>query len=156
MIDHIFVLDQVYELQILVSNLKDLNIQVPESLQVRAIISKLPPSWNDCRIKLLHFFESFTLDKLHKHLQIEEETQIQDRKKLFKFACKVDYVYSQKQSVGGKTGKHNETSMNTNNDSKSMRGKISFLFFFIVKGKEHFKIEHRFWKLLKKDEDNFI
>lgn len=46
-IDHFVVLDQVHELQILVSKLKDLNIQVPESFQVRVIILKLPPSWND-------------------------------------------------------------------------------------------------------------
>ena len=60
MVDHIYVLDQVSELQILVSKLKDLKVEVGEPLQVGAIIAKLPPSWNDYRKKLLHSSESFT------------------------------------------------------------------------------------------------
>lgn len=64
MIDCTSVLDQVHELQIVVSKLKDLKIDIPEPLQVGAIIAKLPPSWNDYRKKVLHSFESFTLDQL--------------------------------------------------------------------------------------------
>ena len=56
MVDHISVLDQVHELQILVSKLKDLKVDVGEPLQVGAIIAKLPPSWNDYRKKLLQSF----------------------------------------------------------------------------------------------------
>ena len=76
MVDHISVLDQVHELQILVSKLKDLKVDVGEPLQIEAIIAKLPPSWNDYRKKLLHSSESFTLEQLQKHLRIEEETRI--------------------------------------------------------------------------------
>ena len=76
MVDHISVLDQVHELQILVSKLKDLKVDVGEPLQVGAIIAKLPPSWNDYRNKMLHSSESFTLVQLQKHLIIEEETRI--------------------------------------------------------------------------------
>ena len=70
MVDHISVLDQVHELQILVSKLKDLKVDVGEPLQVGAIIVKLPPSRNDYR------------NKLQKHLIIEEETRIRDGKRL--------------------------------------------------------------------------
>ena len=66
MVDHISVLDQVHELRILVSKLKDLKVDVGEPLQVGAIIVKLPPSWNDYRKKLLHSSESFTLKQLQK------------------------------------------------------------------------------------------
>ena len=51
---NIYMMDQVHELQILVSNLKDLKVVVPESLQVGGSIPKLPPSWNDYREKLLN------------------------------------------------------------------------------------------------------
>ena len=44
MVDHILVLDQVHELQILVSKLKDLKVDVGEPLQVGSIIAKLPLS----------------------------------------------------------------------------------------------------------------
>ena len=60
--DFISVLDQVHDLQILVSKLKDVKIDIPESMQVGAIIAKLPPSWHDYRKKLLHTTKSFTLD----------------------------------------------------------------------------------------------
>ncbi|PKI67163.1 hypothetical protein CRG98_012412 [Punica granatum] len=44
MVDSVPIMDQVHELQILVSRLRDLKVIIPESLQVGAIISKLPSS----------------------------------------------------------------------------------------------------------------
>ncbi|XP_073136926.1 uncharacterized protein [Henckelia pumila] len=41
------VLDQVHELQLIASNLKNAEITLPEPFQVGAIITKLPNSWND-------------------------------------------------------------------------------------------------------------
>ena len=61
MLDNISVLEQVYELQILVNKLRDLSINIPESFQVGAIIAKLLPSWNNFRKKLLHMSEDLTL-----------------------------------------------------------------------------------------------
>ena len=63
MLDNISVLDQVYELQILVNKLRDLSINIPESFQVGAIITKLLPSWNNFRKKLLHMSENLTLEQ---------------------------------------------------------------------------------------------
>ncbi|XP_038687556.1 uncharacterized protein LOC119986939 [Tripterygium wilfordii] len=78
MIDTLSVLDQVHDLQILVSKLRDLSVKIPEALQVGAIITKLPPSWNDYRKKLLHQTEETSLEKLGQHLRIEEENRIRD------------------------------------------------------------------------------
>ena len=47
-------MDQVRDLEILVSQLGELQIQVPDAIQVGAILSKLPPTWNDYRRKILH------------------------------------------------------------------------------------------------------
>jgi len=37
-------IDQVHEIQMLISKLSDLDIRVPDSLQVGAVLSKRPPS----------------------------------------------------------------------------------------------------------------
>ena len=62
MLDNISVLDEVHELQILVNKLRDLSINIPKSFQVGAIIMKLPPSWNNFRMKLLHMSKDLTLE----------------------------------------------------------------------------------------------
>uniref|UniRef100_A0A2N9HPB4 Retrovirus-related Pol polyprotein from transposon TNT 1-94-like beta-barrel domain-containing protein n=1 Tax=Fagus sylvatica TaxID=28930 RepID=A0A2N9HPB4_FAGSY len=80
MVDNISVMDQVHELQVMVNKLKDLKVVVAENLQVGAIIAKLPPSWNDYRKKLMHTTEDFTIEQIQKHLRIEEETRIRDKK----------------------------------------------------------------------------
>ncbi|PKI33835.1 hypothetical protein CRG98_045775 [Punica granatum] len=59
-------------------SLRDLKVIIPKSLQVEAIISKLLSSWNDYRKKLLHMAEDFTVEKIPRHLHIEEETQKRD------------------------------------------------------------------------------
>ncbi|XP_058755031.1 uncharacterized protein LOC131628179 [Vicia villosa] len=67
------IIAQVHELQVLVNKIKAVKIDVPKAFQVGAIIAKLPPSWNGYRKKLLHSSEDFSLEKLQKHLRIEEE-----------------------------------------------------------------------------------
>ena len=74
------VMDQVDELLVLVSRLKDVKIEVSEPLQVAAVIAKLPTTWNDYRKKLLHTYEDFTIDQLVKHIRIEEGTRFCDKK----------------------------------------------------------------------------
>ena len=64
MVDNVYVMDQVHELQILVSKLKDVKVEVPESLQVGGIIAKLPRSWNGYVKKLLHTTETFSLEQI--------------------------------------------------------------------------------------------
>ncbi|KAG8473268.1 hypothetical protein CXB51_035191 [Gossypium anomalum] len=78
MLDNIPVMDQVHELHVLVSRLRDLRVVILELLQVGAIISKLPSFWNNYRKKLMHMAEDFTVEKILRHLRIEEETQKHD------------------------------------------------------------------------------
>ena len=150
MVDYVSVLDQVHELQILASKLKDLKVEIPESLQVAAIIAKLPPGWNDYRNKLMHSSESFTLDQLQKGLRIEEETRIRDGKGkqiVSGYNPKVNYIDSIRPNEGGKKRKYTESVSNTNKDSNSKKNKTCFH----CKKKGHFKKECRFWKKMKKD-----
>lgn len=57
------------------NKIKVVKIDIPETFQVGAIIAKLPPSWKEYRKKLLHSYEDLSLEKLQKHLRIEEETK---------------------------------------------------------------------------------
>jgi hypothetical protein len=56
------IMNQVHEIQILISKLSDLDIKVPYSLQVGAILSKLPPSCNEYRKKMLHSTDNYTFE----------------------------------------------------------------------------------------------
>ncbi|XP_022717833.1 uncharacterized protein LOC111276355 [Durio zibethinus] len=72
------IMDQVHELQILVSKLSELEIKVPDSLQVGAILSKLPHSWNGYRKKVMHSTDTFTIEEFQTHIQIEAENHARD------------------------------------------------------------------------------
>ena len=72
------IMDQVHELQVLVSRLRDLDVKVLDVLQICAILSKLPLSQNDYRNKVLHSTDKLTLQQFQTHLQIESETCVHD------------------------------------------------------------------------------
>ena len=63
MVGNVSVMDQVHELQVLVNKLRDLKVAISETMQVGAIIAKLPPSWNDYRKKLTHTTKDFTIEQ---------------------------------------------------------------------------------------------
>ena len=116
MVDDVPIMDQVHELQILVSRLRDLQVVIPETLQVGAIISKLPSTWNDYRKKLLHLGEDFTVEKLLRHLRIEEETRKRDAVYLSQNS-KVNHVGEEKANKG----KRKKSSVDYKQDKKRQR-----------------------------------
>ncbi|XP_058766022.1 uncharacterized protein LOC131639548 [Vicia villosa] len=73
------ILPQVHELQVLVNKIKAVKIDIPETFQVGAIIAKLPLSWKGYIKKLLHSSEDFSLEKIQKHLRIEEESKAREK-----------------------------------------------------------------------------
>ena len=52
--DDMPILAQVHKLQVIVNQLRIVEIELPESFQVGAIIAKLPSSWKGYRKKILH------------------------------------------------------------------------------------------------------
>ena len=66
--DNKSIMNQVDKLQVLVSKLKDLKVEVSEQLQVAAVITRLLSSWNNYRKKLLHTSKDLTLYQLFKHI----------------------------------------------------------------------------------------
>ncbi|XP_050897394.1 uncharacterized protein LOC127104244 [Lathyrus oleraceus] len=58
---------------------KALEFKFKAGEEVGAIITKLPPSWKGYRKKLLHSSEDFSLEKIQKHLRIEEESKEREK-----------------------------------------------------------------------------
>ncbi|KAB2635301.1 S2-RNase [Pyrus ussuriensis x Pyrus communis] len=71
--------DQVHELLVLVSKLRELKIVILDPMIVGAIMAKLPQTWNNYRKKLLHMVKDISLEDLQKGIQIEEETRNRDK-----------------------------------------------------------------------------
>ncbi|XP_022040365.1 uncharacterized protein LOC110942910 [Helianthus annuus] len=80
MVDEKLILEQVHELQVLVNKLTALSIPLPEIFQVGVFIAKRPPNWKDFSKRMMHKSEDYSLDKLLKHLRIEEETRNRDKR----------------------------------------------------------------------------
>ncbi|XP_019265620.1 PREDICTED: uncharacterized protein LOC109242899 [Nicotiana attenuata] len=71
MVDGISILEQVQELHKIVDSLMASGIWIDENFHISAIIAKLPPSWKDCRTRLMHE-NVLSLDMLMHHLRVEE------------------------------------------------------------------------------------
>lgn len=91
MIDSKSIIPQVHELQVLVNKIKAVKIDIPKTFQVCAIIAKLSPSWKGYRKKFLHSSEDFSLEKIQKHLRIEEESMDREKSESVRFS-KVNVV----------------------------------------------------------------
>lgn len=72
------VVEQVQELNSLADSIVAAGISVDENFHVSVIISKLPPSWKDFCLKLMHY-EHLSFQVLMNHLRVEEELQNQYR-----------------------------------------------------------------------------
>nr|KAJ0207727.1 hypothetical protein LSAT_V11C500270100 [Lactuca sativa] len=106
MADDKSIMEQVHELQVMVNKLKALSISIPELFQVGVIIAKLPPSWKDFSKRMMHKSEEYSLDDLMKHLHIEEETRIRDKRG--KVRLSVHHVSAGGSSHKGKFGGQNK------------------------------------------------
>ncbi|KAF8026990.1 hypothetical protein BT93_E0037 [Corymbia citriodora subsp. variegata] len=74
------VVEQVQELNNLADSIVADGISVDENFHVSVIISKLPPSWKDFCLKLMHY-EHLSFQVLMNHLKVEEELQNQYKSK---------------------------------------------------------------------------
>nr|KAJ0199823.1 hypothetical protein LSAT_V11C600321130 [Lactuca sativa] len=99
MVDDKSIMEQVHELQVMVG----------------AIIAKLPPSWKDFSKRMMHKSEDYSLDDLMKHLRIEEETRIRDKKG--KVGQSVHQVSAGSSSHKGKSGGQNKKNFGSKKQS---------------------------------------
>lgn len=146
MVDTKSVLDQIHELQVLVTKLRELKVEISEPFQVGAVIAKLPQSWNDYRKKLLHRRDDITLEELQKHLRIEEETRSRDHKSNPQDSSKVNVAEANKFQKNFKVN-NDKKFKKSGNDQKKFTGNCYFC------GKKgHRQSDCRFKK--KKEENN--
>ncbi|GJV46554.1 zinc finger, CCHC-type containing protein [Tanacetum coccineum] len=135
--DSVSILDQVHEFLILVSKFKNLNIEIPENLLVRAIITKLPSSWHNYRKKLMHTSEDFTLVQIQKHLRIEEEIRIREKNLNGASSSKVNYVDSGKNNKGN--DKKRKVTWNSSKNNKKDKKPLSEVVCYKCGEKGHIK-----------------
>ncbi|KAK2971709.1 hypothetical protein RJ640_004003 [Escallonia rubra] len=74
MVDGIPILEQVQELHSIADSIIASGTWIDENFHVSAIISKLPPSWKEYRVRLMHA-EFLPLNMLMHHLKVEEESR---------------------------------------------------------------------------------
>lgn len=74
MVDGISVLEQVQILNNIADSVIASGIFFDENFHVSSIVTKLPPSWKDCRAKLMRE-EFLPFNKLMHHLRVEEESR---------------------------------------------------------------------------------
>jgi len=79
MVDNKPILNQVYEIQLIVQQLNSEGIPIDEKLQVGAIIAKLPPTWKEYRKSLKRKANDLTLKGLQRQLRIKEESRLRDK-----------------------------------------------------------------------------
>ena len=146
-------MDRVIELFVMVSKLKEFKIKISESLQVGAIIAKLPPSWDDYKKKMLHTTEHLTLEKFESHLKIEEHTR-KLQKKNARIFFEVNYVGDKKPNLGGK--KHyggKKRNFQEFSGYNAMKTKTNMSCYHCGK-KGHFKRDCRYRKKPKEENTN--
>ena len=66
---------QITEYQMLLEDLKNEDINLPEKFAAGMLIEKLPESWTDYKNNLKHKQKNYTIDKLVKHILIEDSNR---------------------------------------------------------------------------------
>ncbi|GJV48890.1 zinc finger, CCHC-type containing protein [Tanacetum coccineum] len=73
------IMDQMYELEHILSMFTQNNMNMDESIQVASIIDKLPSTWKDVKKNLKHHKDDLSLKDLGKHLLIEEQYRLENK-----------------------------------------------------------------------------
>ncbi|GMP81438.1 hypothetical protein CsSME_00036150 [Camellia sinensis var. sinensis] len=80
MIDTKPIMEQFYETQHILSQFRQKNMNMDESIVVSSIIEKLSSSWKDFKRTLKHKNEDLTLEELTQHLRVEEKSRLLESK----------------------------------------------------------------------------
>ncbi|GKC60540.1 hypothetical protein Tco_1088138 [Tanacetum coccineum] len=73
------IMDQMYELEDILSMFTQNNMNMDESIQVASIIDKLPSTWKDVKKSLKRRKDDLSLKDLGKHLLIEEQYRLENK-----------------------------------------------------------------------------
>ena len=73
------VVEQSFELQMILQDVQSEGIRVDKQMQVSAIIDKLPKSWKEFAKVLRHKQNELSIESVITHLRVEEEGRNQDK-----------------------------------------------------------------------------
>lgn len=119
MVDNKPIMEQLHEIQHILSQFQQKDMNVDESIVVSSIIEILPPSWKDFKKSLKHKKEDLTLEELAQHLRVEEESRLlESNDHQVAQASKVHMVEDGKKTNKGKRKRKPQT----NKDSKKPKG----------------------------------
>nr|GEV82108.1 retrovirus-related Pol polyprotein from transposon TNT 1-94 [Tanacetum cinerariifolium] len=79
MVDSCTIMDQMYELEHILSMFTQNNMNMDESIQVSSIIDKLPSTWKDVKRNRKYHKDDLSLKDLSKHLLIEEQYRLENK-----------------------------------------------------------------------------
>ena len=86
---------QIHEFHILLNDLKNEEIDLPEAFVVGCLIEKLPNSWKDYKNSMKHKRKHMNFEDVIVHIRIKEENKIRDKaEKATEFSSKVNMVKS--------------------------------------------------------------
>lgn len=74
MVDGVSVLEQVQELHKIANSIRAYGTRIDETFHASVIVSKLPPSWKELRVRLMHE-EFLPINMLMHRIQVEEESR---------------------------------------------------------------------------------
>ena len=95
---------QVTKYQMLLEELKNEEIKLPEKFAAGMLIEKLPESWADYKNNLKHKEENYTIDELVKHILIEDSHRKELRAaKAKEMAFKANLVQSNNKRYANKS-----------------------------------------------------
>uniref|UniRef100_A0A7C8YYZ5 Zinc finger, CCHC-type n=1 Tax=Opuntia streptacantha TaxID=393608 RepID=A0A7C8YYZ5_OPUST len=119
MVEKRSVLDQLHDIQRILSHFKQHNMHMDETIIVSSILDKLPPSWKDTKRTLKHKKEDMTLEDLANHLRIEEELHLQVESK--EHVSKIHVIEDGESSQGPKGNKKRPYKDNNNKGNKKAK-----------------------------------
>ncbi|KAM7475436.1 hypothetical protein LguiB_022679 [Lonicera macranthoides] len=99
---------QINEFHMLLNNLQNGHITLPEAFIVGCLIEKLPDSWKDYKNNMKHKRKQMSLADVAIHIRIEEQNRKRDMSSLSKeFQSKVNIIEGSSSKSRSNLRKHN-------------------------------------------------
>ncbi|XP_071939024.1 uncharacterized protein [Coffea arabica] len=121
---------QITEYQMLLEDLKNEDINLPEKFAAGMLIEKLPESWADYKNNLKHKEKNYTMDELVKHILIEDSNKRELRAtKAKEMAYKANLVQSNNKRYANKSQNYKPKNFNVKPNNPNFKKKKGNYFY---------------------------
>ncbi|XP_071905928.1 uncharacterized protein [Coffea arabica] len=133
---------QITEYQMLLEDLKNEDINLPEKFAAGMLIEKLPESWADYKNNLKHKEKNYTMDELVKHILIEDSSKRELRAtKAKEMAYKANLVQSNNKRYANKSQNYKPKNFNVKPNNPNFKKKKGNCFYCGKSG--HYAVQCR-------------